>query len=365
MPLKENITTMEDKEINIVFFGNGTASHAWRINGIAKWLNEETPHACYVTNWTSWNNSLPEGTDIVILELLTSPEMVDKCHELGAKVIYEADDAFLDTYGKERKNLDHVDENHKQKTIETISKCDAMIVTNQVLKDNFARFVDIPIYVIPNYVDLNWYGEGKINIERTTDEVRIGWFGSRGHLEDLDMIVPAINQVLEKYKNAKFVYCGFGGMSSDRMVTEVGWGEDIFKDIPRDRREFAVGVREDIWPMKHRALDLDIGIAPLVDDYFNTCKTPIKWMEYAALGTPSVCSPTLYEGVVENEVTGFIAHDIGEWVRYLSFLVEDVNLRKSVGAAARETVYNLHNLQNHREEWVDVFKKVLDGTRHS
>lgn len=347
-------------EINIVFFGNSTASHCWRIDGIAHWLNQETSHACYVTEWSKWNGKLPEETDLVIMELLTSPDMVDECHEQGAKVIYEADDAFIDTYGKERKNLEHVSKDHKETTIETIKRCDAMIVTNKTLKENYARFVDIPIYVLPNYMDFNWYGEGKINIERTTDEVRIGWFGSQGHLEDLEMITPAINQVLEKYPQTKFIYCGFGGMSGDSIATEVGWGEDIFKDIPRNRREFVPGVREDIWPMRHRNLDLDIGIAPLIDDYFNKCKTPIKWMEYGVLGTPAVCSPTLYEDVIKHGKTGFIAKSLGDWVKYLSELIEDKKLRERVGEAAKDEVYNKYNLKDHKEKWLGVFKKVLN-----
>lgn len=347
--------------INTVFFGNGTASHCWRIDGVARHLNADTPHACYVTEWNKWNKKLPEGTDIVILELLTSPEMVEDCHKQGAKVIYEADDAFLDSYGKERKNLDHLSDDHKEKTIETIKKCDAMIVTNETLRDNYRRFVDIPIYIIPNYVDYEWYGEGRFNIERTTEEVRIGWFGSQGHLEDLQMVIPALKQILDKYPHTKFIYCGFGGMSSDRLVTEAGWGEDVFKELPRNRREFVPGVREDLWPMKHRSLDLDIGIAPLIDDYFNKCKTPIKWMEYSILSTPSVCSPTLYSEVVENCRTGFIAKSVEEWVEHLSALIENKDLRKRIGENASKEVYNKHNLKDHLDEWLVVFKEVLRG----
>ena len=348
--------------INIVWFGNGTASHAWRIGGIARHMNIETPHAVYVTDWTKWNKKLTEGTNIVISELLTSPEMVDDCHAQGAKVIWEADDAFLDTYGKEeRKNLTTVVGEFKEKTIETIAKCDALTVTNEELKANYARFTDKPIYVLPNYIDFGWYGHGKLNIERTTDEIRIGWFGSQGHLEDLQMIIPALKEILEKYQNTKFIYAGFGGMSSNRLVTEAGWGEDVFKKLPRDRREYVMGVREDHWPMKHRTLDLDIGISPLIDDAFNRCKTPIKWMEYSILSTPSVCSPVLYEDVIEHGKTGFIAHNVADWVKYLSLLIEDSEKRKEVGAKARKAVEENYDLDNHWEKWENVYKKVLNA----
>jgi glycosyltransferase involved in cell wall biosynthesis len=343
---------------NILFFHNGTASHKWRIGGVAERANRETEHAIYVTSHMNWNKSIVDA-DLVIIEMLASPDIVETCHQQGAKVIYEADDAFIDSYGNERKNLQKLTDSHRKTVIDVINKVDALTVTNETLKKNYSRFTDKPIYVLPNYIDLEWYGTDKLNIERTTDEIRIGWFGSHGHLEDLQMVIPALNEVLDKYKNTKLIYCGFGGMSSNSLATEAGWGEDVFKDIPRERREFYPGVREDFWPMKHRFLDLDIGIAPLVDDYFNACKTPIKWMEYGVLKTPSVCSPLLYKDVITHGDDGLIARNHKEWVNLLSDLIEDKEFRKEMGDRAFTTVTTKHNLDNHWSDFLDVYNKVL------
>lgn len=352
---------MTTTTINGVFFSNGTASHCWRIDGVANIINKNTPHAIYVTDWRKWNERLPEGCNLVIAEMLTAPDMVDKIHAQGAKVIYEADDALIDSYGNERKNLQKVGESHKEETIKTIQSCDAITVTNQTLKENYARFTDKPIFVLPNYVDYEWYGENKLDILRTTGEIRIGWFGSQGHLEDLQMVIPALKDILGKYPETKFVYCGFGGMSSDSFLTEIGWGEDVFRDLPRERREFIMGVREDIWPMKHRFMDLDIGIAPLVDDYFNRNKTPIKWMEYSVLGTPSVVSPTLYEDFVDHNRTGFIANSTEDWVSHLSHLIENPELRKSIGDKAKAVVKAKYDLKDHWEDFLSVYETVVLG----
>lgn len=350
---------MSTKPINIVFLTNGTASPRWRIDGIASRVNKTTEHAIYVTPWKSWNGKLPEGTDIVVMELLTSPQMVKECQAQGAKVIWEADDALLDTYGKERKNLMHHSAKARQNTIDTIAACDAVTVTNEKLAKNYARFTDKEVYVLPNYVDYEWYGENGVDIVRNSDEIRLGWFGSRGHLEDLKMVTPAIKILLERYPRLKFVYCGFGGMSSDKKVTEIGWGEDVFKDLPRDRREYHIGVPEEFWPMKHRMLDYDIGICPLIDDEFNWCKTPIKWKEYAILGTPSVCSPALYSPYVNHGKDGYIADTVEDWVKYLSLLIEDAEHRTRMGKTAQERIKKEFNIDNHWEKWLEVYKEVL------
>lgn len=353
-------TSNKEKPINIVFLGNGTASPKWRANGIANRLNANSVHAMYVDDWHNWDGALPDETSVVVLELIAAPkEILDNIHKMGAKIIWEADDALLDTYGKERKNLMQHNEKGRNFTIETIKAVDAITVTNERLKKNYARFTDAPIYVLPNYIDYDWYGKDTLDIERTTDEVRIGWFGSQGHLEDLQMITPVLGRLLDKYPQLKFVYCGFGGMSSDKKVTEVGWGEDVFRDLPRDRREFYIGVDDWFWPMKHRTLDLDIGIAPLIDDEFNWCKTPIKWMEYSILGTPSVCSPALYKPFVTEGKDGFIANDLAEWEEKISRLIENPLLRKEIGENAQKRMLEEYNIDDHWTKWLDVYKEVM------
>lgn len=346
--------------MNILVFTNDTASRKWRFDGIADRFHAYTQHEMYITSWRDWNGDTL-GADLVIIELLTNEAMVKACQKQGAKVIFEADDAFIDTYGKDgRKNLTHITDVHREESIRTIDACDAITVTNQVLAENFKRFTKKPIYVLPNYIDLNWYGSDKLNIIRNTDEVRIGWFGSRGHFEDLKMVLPALKNVLEKYDNAKLIYCGYGGMSSSKSSTEVGYGEDVFRDIPRERREFVLPVSENLWPIKHATLDLDIGLAPLIDDYFNKCKTPIKYFEYSILNTPSICSDTLYEDYVKHGETGLIAKNVEDWETYLSDLIESKDLRTSIGKAAHADVLENWDLDQHWEDFEKVYLKVLN-----
>ena len=345
------------QHLKVLAFTNGTASRKWRFDGQASKINKKTEHEMFVASHKDWNGDIV-GANLVILEMLTGPKIVDECHQQGARVIYEADDAVVDSYRRERKNLQHIGPAWRSSAIETIRKCDALTVSNQTLKENYARFTDKPIYILPFYVDFEWYGRDLPNIQRTTDEIRLGWFGSQGHLEDLQMVTPAIREVLEKYPTVRFVYCGFGGMSSDRLLTEVGWGEDVFKVIPRERREFVIGVPEDYWPMKHRFLDLDIGISPLIDDYFNKCKTYTKWLEYSSLGTPGVYSPIVYSEVVKHGKTGFIAETEEDWIKYLSLLIEDGKLRKDIGRVARREILKNYDLDKHWRRWVEVYKEV-------
>lgn len=356
------------KGIHALAFDNGTTSRKWRFDGIAsRFLQHTEEDELIVRSHKDWNGDT-YGANLVILEMLTGPHIVEEAQKQGAKVIYEADDAVIDAYGKERKNLQHLGEEHRSRAIETIKAADAITVTNHYLAENYKRFTDKPIYILPNFVDFDWYGKEPLKVERNSDEIRIGWFGSRGHFEDLRWLVPVLKRILEKYPKVKFVYCGYGGMSSDRLVTEVGWGEDVFKELPRDRREFYLPAPPENWQMKHRMLDLDIGLAPLIDDYFNHCKTPIKWMEYSILRTPVVASPTVYAEnpyskdrgpVVRHGKTGFIAKTEDEWFNYLSQLIEDKALRVKMGKDAQQDVFTNWDLDKHWDKWKEVYDEVL------
>ena len=77
-----------------------------------------------------------------------------------------------------------------------------------------------------------------------------------------------------KVDDDQLFYCRQRGLSEEDAVSMLvnGFCKDVFKELPRDRREFMPGVPEEYWPMKHRFMDLDIGIAPLIDDNFNKHK---------------------------------------------------------------------------------------------
>jgi glycosyltransferase involved in cell wall biosynthesis len=350
---------MNKDHLKILAFTNGTASHIWRFDPVARRLNERTEHEMAVTTYDQWNNDTI-GANIVIMEMLSSHSMVETCKNMGAKVIYEADDAVLDTYGRERKNLMHVDENFRASAIETIRKCDALTVTTPELKESYARYTDAPIFVLPIYMDYQYYGDviATDPPERNTDEIRIGWFGSKGHLEDLKMILPALRRVMEKNKKIKLVYSGFGGMGSENPVMDIMWGEDVFKEIPRERREFYQMANEEYWKYRHRFMDIDIGLAPLIDDEFNRAKCPTKWLEYSVLQTPTVASPTVYGNVIANGKTGLIAKTEDEWFNHIMALANDEKLRNKIAMGASEEVRDKHNVEDHWKDWQTVYETV-------
>ena len=94
------------------------------------------------------------------------------------------------------------------------------------------------------------------------------------------------------------------------------------------------------WSAQTRAIDLatsDIGLAPLPDDPFTRGKCSFKVLEYSASGLPVVASPIGTNAqYVREGVTGFLCVTAGEWVERISLLVENPQVRETMGRAGVE-----------------------------
>lgn len=340
--------------MNIIAFSNNTGSVQWRLKGPANYINAYTPHSMYVANSVEdWDESLwmPE-TELVVAQMWRNHRAIDFIHSQNCPVVYEADDIILNVGGGTRKKLMDLTPEQEEQTIKTYKMVDLITVTTEKLADHYRQFND-NVIVLPNYLDYVWWGE-PYDIKHN-GPIRVGWMGSTSHHEDLLFIAPIIETILEEFLNVRFVFCGHGGVAHL-------YGDDVFKNLPKDRIEYVTGVPLEYWPHKSKSLNLDIGIAPLLDDEFNTGKSPIKYFEYSANGVPGVYSDTVvYKDTVKHLHTGLLAKTEDDWVKHLRKLIKDENLRNRIARNAQEDVKNNFNLKDHYGKWVLAYQSVINN----
>jgi glycosyltransferase involved in cell wall biosynthesis len=106
----------------------------------------------------------------------------------------------------------------------------------------------------------------------------------------------------------------------------------------------------------------DIGLMPLHNDQYTLGKCAFKALEYMAVGVPSVSSPVGFiNEIVRDGVNGFLAETTGEWIEVLSRLVEDANLRRSIGLAGRKTAEERFSIEATGPLLLDVLNRAADG----
>ena len=89
-------------------------------------------------------------------------------------------------------------------------------------------------------------------------------------------------------------------------------------------------------------------IAPMGDSVFENCKTPLKYLEYSAMGIPGVYSDThVYASVVRHDETGLLAaNEPGAWIDALEQLLESPAKRMAIASRAGAEVKRIADMRN-------------------
>lgn len=168
--------------------------------------------------------------------------------------------------------------------------------------------------------------------------IRIGYFsGSITHNDDIEMILPALVEIMRKYRNVELHFAG------ELTVPEA------LKPY-QDRLKARPFVPWEKLPAL--IASVDINIAPLTDTVFNAAKSENKWVEAALVKVPTAASRVgAFAQMIQNGETGFLCSDTDEWTDALSTLIEHGDIRRRVAENAFRyvkehccTIYTGHSL---------------------
>jgi glycosyltransferase involved in cell wall biosynthesis len=217
--------------------------------------------------------------------------------------------------------------------------CDGIIVSTPWLARRYRAF-NSRVWVCRNGLDL-----GRYNLTRPDRPgVAIGWSGGTGHVKAAVPWLKEVATVMEQRPEARFVSVGqaFANSFIKRFGAE---------------RCLSVGFAPlDTYPAAMTMFD--IALAPAGKGNFYRGKSDLRWLEASALGIPVIADPDVYPDI-EHGVTGFHAADPATFRRELLNLVDDAELRKRVGAAARVHVREHRDMRVMAGEWAEVLTEAV------
>lgn len=179
--------------------------------------------------------------------------------------------------------------------------------------------------VVPNFVKPEWFEAPKR--ERTNGKTRIMLTSaSGGHWGDLEFIKPVI---IEFAARPDIEFCIFGSFPEWALpypnIHAIRWAP----------------VKTYFGLLRH--LNADIGLAPLLPNDFNRCKSGIKYYEYALAGAVGVYSDLEPYSEVRHGATGLVVpHDVTSWRAALSHLIGNSASRACMAANAKADVLAHH-----------------------
>jgi glycosyltransferase involved in cell wall biosynthesis len=259
-------------------------------------------------------------------------------------VIYHIDDDLLavPTAIGDRKAAYHNAPERLATVTSLLNAADLIYASTERLKSRLLR--DFPGRPI---VAAKIYCSGSILREpHKGTECKVGYMASADHAHNLEMILPAIERLLETHPQVTFEL--FGSIPLPDRLQRFG---DRIAAAPRiaDYETFLDEFAKREW---------DIGLCPLVRIDFNQTKANTKWVEYTAAGTAVVASAgTVYDECCANGC-GILADGVDEWFSALSLLVNDVDERIATAKRAQKKLEQEFDLARLREQVLNVIAKA-------
>jgi len=251
----------------------------------------------------------------------------------NAHVVYDTDDAtYLRPAFTPNTPFQHL--RRFDKVAEVVSRARWVSVASEPIAA-WARRYNAHVSVVPMAVDLAEYDRAR-RPAGPADPVILGWAGTAGGLRYLEALAPVLRQVAARHKIVVRVISG-------------GYARVCLPDVPVDARPWRA----------ESALDamaaFDIGLVPLDDTPFEQAKFPFKLLQYFALGVPAVSARVgLARDVIEHGRNGLLSSSAGEWLQNLERLIANVDLRRKLATAGRETVSASYTVER-------VAPLLLDG----
>lgn len=235
---------------------------------------------------------------------------IKNARKAGQVVINDVDDlfdalppsnrAFRATHPKSNpmSNVNHYRANLAASSLITVS--------TPYLAERLTRY-NRPVIVLRNAIDLSRWCSHDVE-----GEPRLGWVGAlEFRANDIEQISGAVAMSLGRGYAPWFVHCG--AVEAMKMHQAIGLD-------PVNVREYALAPIDE-YPSFFR--HLDVGVVPLSGHPFNSAKSAIKGMEYAAAGIPFIATPSPeYVWLKREHGMGLLADRHKDWVRQLKLLAD-------------------------------------------
>ena len=286
--------------------------------------------------------------------------IVEHCRKLNIPLIYDLDDDLIGIAAS-----DHPESKYYSSFVPTVKKLLGSATNVRVSTRELAAKVSAysnSVSVAPNALSLDVWGikHAEHNINNLSNEsVSILYMGTQTHHADFEIVIPALRSIKLKFGNKVNIF--IIGITVSREFGDFCEFLDVPSSASSSYPAFVAWLQT--------GQKFDIGIAPLVNNEFNSSKSGIKFLDYTALGLTAVCSDVpAYRELVSDGVNGVLVAD-SDWEPALTELIHDSTLRMRLSKAAFQLLVNRFSIGaaaslNENYFW-GLCKKLSIGNLHA
>jgi glycosyltransferase involved in cell wall biosynthesis len=289
----------------------------------------------------------------------------------------------------------------------SIASADHIICTTNYLADK-VKELNKNITIIPNSFDpqLPQFQPQAHIID--PNFIRFGWFGANTHLEDVELLREPFDKLdKEKMMRGRYqvVLGGFSMRDQDRHMLQMDkegkpkkiripdfdtiWSkfERVFTNeyyslrgkkeylsylsrydetdtIPMQREQYKRIWMKDVSDYCKGYHEIDVAIAPLIDNEFNRCKSQLKLIEAGIFGRPLIASkvyPYQIDGLNDENCILVAANSASNTFHTaMRRFILNPDLIKEMGNNLKELVYDRYDINKVNVERIQLYKHLID-----
>lgn len=294
--------------------------------------------------------------DIIVIQrdfcrdLDSYEQILSLAHAKKKPVVFDLDELLFELPENHADRISDFYADALMSMLQAIMEADLVTVSTPLLRDYCLPYNE-NVVVIPNYLNDNlWSFKELPNSTLSSEKITIGYMGEHANDPDIRMVLPALERITKKYpQQVQFQFWGIDPPAELAPFSHTDWN-------PPASSKYADFVSYFQTPTA------DIIIAPLCDNLFNSCKSPIKYLEYGAIAVPGVYSRIApYAGIIEDGVDGFLASSDSEWEDALSKLIEDQDLRRRIADKAQQKIKQHWLLSQNAEKQMQIYMGAISN----
>lgn len=267
-------------------------------------------------------------------------ELFIACKQAGKMCVVDNDDTYkVDDTMKLGEMLTAVSDGFEW----FVKSADLVTASTDFLANEY-RKLNPNVLVLPNMINPTDFPPRQHNRGK---KVRIGIIGSVGHTKDVEHVKGLIKELSER-EDVTLVLFSLSNKEAD----------PFWKDIKCEWQPFVE--MKDYFKVLAK-LKLDMVLIPRQNNYFNRCKSNVKFLEMSVLGIPCVAQ-TWNDGESPYDKDGeymVLANTEEQWRKSVNDLVADKEARKMIGSRAKKYVLANYDIRKTKDLWSIAYKKLI------
>jgi tetratricopeptide (TPR) repeat protein/GT2 family glycosyltransferase/glycosyltransferase involved in cell wall biosynthesis len=283
--------------------------------------------------------------------------LIETCRQRNLPYVFELDDDLMNVPAEKDTDGSYARNASSLQTLAT--EAAAITVSTEPLAEKLRHF-NGNLTVIPNVIsEFPWFSPLDKSV-RVPDSIlkapahlfKVLYMGNPTHGEDLAIIRPVFARLKEEGHPVRLFVIGGEPETYESNAT---WYQRL--EVPDEIKDYPNFVS---W-FRTIASHCDLGIAPLVDTEFNRCKSNLKFLQYSAVGLPSLYSDVVpYSNSIERDVNGILVENtIEAWYDAIVRCLQERDYLNQIGQTARQTILDRHLMSHYIEQYCTIFENLI------